>query len=102
MNKTALVLACLALPLAAVAAQPAPQAQRVVQRPAAGAASAPGSAASAPERVQHALLDNRSAMRASKERGSQMGVCREQVAQRGLSGPAYRAALGECMNKPVN
>jgi hypothetical protein len=41
-------------------------------------------------------------MRASKERGSQMGVCREQVAQRGLSGPAYRAALGECMNKPVN
>jgi hypothetical protein len=80
MKKTVLILACLALPLAALAAD----AKHHGAQPVASAASA---------------VDNHAAIRASKARGSHMSTCRKEAVDRGLTGVELKTSLAECMKK---
>ena len=88
MNKSALILVCLAFPLAAWAAdaKPTNKANSKSAKPAAGA---PATAASA--------VNSRAAVRASKARGSDMGACRKQAEDKGLRDVEVKQFMVTCM-----
>jgi hypothetical protein len=86
MNKTLLALACMAVPLAVVAANP-----KADPKAAPAAASAAAPAASAP--------DARTAVRSAQQRGSKNAACRKEAADKGLSGQAFKDAMLVCMKQ---
>lgn len=87
MNKSLLALACLALPLAALAVSPKAGTPHADQ----AAASAPAPAASA--------IDARASVRSAQQHGSKNAACRKEVGDQGLTGQAYKAALVACMKQ---
>ncbi|MEY4747816.1 MAG: hypothetical protein RIQ60_30 [Pseudomonadota bacterium] len=89
MNKLALLLACIALPVAAVAADAKADPK---------AAGNPPTNAPAPA-AKPKPIDSHAAVQASKQRGSNMGACREEATARGLTGDAYKAAIATCMKQ---
>lgn len=88
MKKHLIVLACLALPLAALAADTKPQGRGGAKKPA-PAASAPAPAASA--------IDSRAAVRASKQRSTSMGACQRQANDQNLIGDARHQFVLTCL-----
>jgi hypothetical protein len=88
-NSVMHALTVLAWPLAALAADPAPQAPAVVKPEVNRATGTVQRQASRP-------IDNQAVARAAKEHSIQMAACRQQVAERGLGGTAYRTALADC------
>jgi hypothetical protein len=82
MTKSFFIAACLILPVAAMAAD--------VKAPAAGTPAAPAASSA---------LDAHAAARASKIQSTKSGACRQEVADRGLSGVEYKTAFVECMKK---
>lgn len=94
MKKHLLVIACFALPLAALALEAKPAGKAAQPRkPAASApaASAPAAAASA--------VNPREALRASKMRSSSMGACQRQAADQNLNGDTRRQFVLTCLAK---
>jgi hypothetical protein len=75
-----LAVACLALPLATLAAEP--KAIPVKAAPAASAASA---------------INSRNAVQASKQRSSAMGACQQQATDQKLMGAERKTFLAACM-----
>ena len=88
MKKHLIILACLALPLAALAADTKPQGKAGAKKPA-PAASAPAPAASA--------IDSHAAVHASKQRSTSMGACQSQANVQNLSGDARRQFVLSCL-----
>lgn len=83
MNKSFLIAACLIFPLAAMAAD----------------AKAPAATPAAPAPAASSAVDAHAAARASKIQSTKSGACRQEVADRGLSGVEYKTAFVECMKK---
>jgi hypothetical protein len=88
MNKSVLILACLAFPLAAWAADAKPTA-KPNGKSAKPAATAPAPAASP--------INSRAAVHASKARGSDMGACRKQAEDKGLRDVEAKQFMVTCM-----
>lgn len=88
MNKSVLILACLAFPLAGWAAD-AKSTVKPSGKPGRAAASAPAPAASA--------VNSRAAVRASKARGSDMGACRKQAEDKGLRDLEAKQFMVTCL-----
>lgn len=91
MKKHLLVIACFALPLAALALEAKPAGKAAQPRKPAAAASAPAAAASA--------VNPREALRASKLRSSSMGACQRQAADQNLNGDTRRQFVLSCLAK---
>lgn len=85
MNRTLLAFACLAFPIAALAADP-------TQAP-----PAPASSASAPA-LKPSKIDSRAAVRASKDRVRLSGECRGHADQAQLENVERRQFMAACMN----
>jgi hypothetical protein len=90
MKKSLLLVACLALPFACFAAD-GNQGTKKSAPATEHAASAPNHKATPGEA--------RAAAQASKNRGSKMGACRQEVSDQGLHGEEYKTALTACMQK---
>lgn len=88
MKKHLILLACLALPLAALAADAKPQGKAGAKK-AAPAASAPAPAASA--------IDSHAAVQASKQRSISMGACQRLANDRNLANDERRQFVMACL-----
>lgn len=95
MKKSILLLACLALPLAALAADAKDGGKQSAKKAghAAQAASAPAKSASAPAQP---ASSPREALQASKESRSKFSACQKDAIDKGLKGNELKAAIAQC------
>ena len=92
MNKSALLLSCLALSFGALAATPKP-----VTAPVAALAAKPASAPASAAALPHDAVNSKAQLMAAKGRGALMSACQKKAADQDLQQVERQQFLASCM-----